>query len=756
VNSCRTPPAPARDRRALLAAAVLLVIPVAPFLGAAFKIDDPLYLELARHVAGRPLDPLGAATFWHERPARAFDDMYNPPLIAYVLWPAIALGGTEAAVHVLMLVLGVGAVLTLAEVARALGVPASLAPVVAASPVLAVCTLSAMTEVPFVLLSALCWQQAARGRPLAAGALAGVSALCKYAGVYNLLLFPLLTEGRPRRRTTAGVALGVAILASFGAWTASTHGEPHWTAASRPLGWSAARLWEAANSAVAALAIVTVPAVLGLLRVRTTQWTAGLGAGAVAAWSVGRELGPGPGAVAFVAFGSGVVVLLAAARATRTCWRECPFPAAAFWLFTAHAALFVYFGTARYLAPVLGPLVWLLARGGELREDASLRRRGASLGFAAALTLLLAWADSGAAEAWRKAAGSFPPGAGRAWHTGKWGFDSYARQNGSTPLAPRAELRAGDQVAEPVEVHTAGPWPAQSARLGGPRVVRIPSPAVRLMDRGVGAGFYSSAWGRLPFGFRLGAFEEVRLRSVPAWIDSLLAGGAEGPVGIDLGSELARHTLLDGWSAEESFDDGGVRRTFVWAVGRESALRVPLPGTAASVALRASPAARAVGLLEVEVGPDVRAEIDLRPGWRTYEVPLSGPVPRGPTTLVLRPAGHHVPSRFARERRELSVAVDWIGFGSMDGLNRGAWPASFGPDVPGVAVSRSRLRWAPATATLEGRVRALDGRAALSVGEDERVLAGPARGDVPFTVEVGPRAPVALTADEAILTLGAR
>ena len=76
-----------------LAAAGVLLLVTLPFVSTAYKIDDTLYLQAARHVLAHPLDPLGGESFWHERPATLFLDLYNPPLIAYLLAGPVALSG---------------------------------------------------------------------------------------------------------------------------------------------------------------------------------------------------------------------------------------------------------------------------------------------------------------------------------------------------------------------------------------------------------------------------------------------------------------------------------------------------------------------------------------------------------------------------------------------------------------------------------------------------------------------------------------
>jgi hypothetical protein len=351
-----------------------------------------------------------------------------------------------------------------------------------------------------------------------------------------------------------------------------------------------------------------------------------------------------------------------------------PFLRATFWVFAVYASVFVYFGTARYLLPALPPFLWLLVRGEALVANPSRARLLGSVAGSAILALLVLRADAGFAGAWREAARQLPP-AGRGFHTGRWGFFAYAAERGYRPLPPRERLRDGDVIAEP-RASTPSPVPAQAVLLVPRSVLHVPSPDLRVLDGTVGAGLYSSFWGVLPLGWRRGAFEEVALSAPDAEILSAVAQPVTDPVVLDMGSEQARHAELDGWSEPEAFTDGdGLRRTFVWGVGPESAVRVPLPAGLRHVRLRLSPAPAAVGPLRVQVGPDARGQVDLAPGWRTYELDLSGSVAGGLTDVVLVPSGYESPGALTAERRELSVALDAIGFGSDEGTeNRGCWP----------------------------------------------------------------------------------
>ena len=105
----------------------------------------------------------------------------------------------------------------------------------------------------------------------------------------------------------------------------------------------------------------------------------------------------------------------------------------------------------------------------------------------------------------------------------------------------------------------------------------------------------------------------------------------------------------------------------MWGIGPESALRLPLPAGLRRITLRASPAPAAVGRLRIQIGADAHGIVDLQPGWRSYDAALVGSVPGGLTDVVLIPSGHESPGLLGAERRELSVAVDVIGFNGAEG-----------------------------------------------------------------------------------------
>ena len=311
-----------------------------------------------------------------------------------------------------------------------------------------------------------------------------------------------------------------------------------------------------------------------------------------------------------------------------------------------------------------------------------------SVAVSSVLAVVFLRADTAEADLWRRAAHALPS-AGRGFHTGRWGFDWYASERGYRPLAPRERLREGDVIAEPSQIHTVPPTPAQAAVLAPRSVLHFPSPRLRLMDAMAGAGYYSSGWGRLPIGWRTEADERVAISAPDPDILAALENPVPGPVVVDMGTDDATHVQLDGWSAPEEFTaEDGTRHTFVWAVGSDAALRLPLPAGLHRVALRVSPSPGAVGPLRVLIGDRARAVVDLATGWRSYTAAVDGPVTGGVTDVVLQPAGHERPGLLASDRRELSIAVDVLVFGEGNDLqNRGRWPVRDDTGRPRLFVS---------------------------------------------------------------------
>jgi hypothetical protein len=104
---------------AVLLAAVLLL----PFAGKAFTIDDTVFMRQAEWVLTDPLHPSALTMVWSEvpRPMRLSQVMPTGPLMAWLLAPAAAAGGSEVVAHLVQILLLVVAIVEVASLALRMG-----------------------------------------------------------------------------------------------------------------------------------------------------------------------------------------------------------------------------------------------------------------------------------------------------------------------------------------------------------------------------------------------------------------------------------------------------------------------------------------------------------------------------------------------------------------------------------------------------------------------------------------------------------
>lgn len=178
------------------------------------------------------------------------------------------------------------------------------------------------------------------------------------------------------------------------------------------------------------------------------------------------------------------------------------------------SCLFLYYsGSVRYMLLVLPPVLLMWASRLE-RAIAGQQTALYVLWGAVILTLLysfpVAWADHLFAgqyrDAARELAGRYSAPGRQVWLAGEWGFRYYLERAGGEILLRNAtEAKPGDILIKP---YIASPWVtvydgSQHSRL----VEQVPMNGafpIRILDFSSRAGFYSTGWGILPFGWREG------------------------------------------------------------------------------------------------------------------------------------------------------------------------------------------------------------------------------------------------------------
>jgi hypothetical protein len=120
---------------------------------------------------------------------------------------------------------------------------------------------------------------------------------------------------------------------------------------------------------------------------------------------------------------------------------------------------------------------------------------------ALAVSLAVAWADTGFADTAKTAAAKIHASYGNSrvvWFQGHWGFQYYMEQLGATPIDVKtSQAAAGDIVVVPTTntnlFEMGRNWPVRS-------IFEIaPLNWLSTTNARIGAGFYADIWGPLPF-----------------------------------------------------------------------------------------------------------------------------------------------------------------------------------------------------------------------------------------------------------------
>ena len=165
---------------------------------------------------------------------------------------------------------------------------------------------------------------------------------------------------------------------------------------------------------------------------------------------------------------------------------------------------------ARSVLPLIPAAAILIVRRLETMHNAwtrSLKLQVAvGLIVSGVLSIWVAGADTRLANLAREAAqsvrGRTSNEVGTLWYEGHWGFQYYMEQMGALPVdAQDFRIRPGDFVAVPENNARFAGFPPD-ASFQKVAVLELPNPSgAALLNWQLGAGFYSSYWGPLPFAF---------------------------------------------------------------------------------------------------------------------------------------------------------------------------------------------------------------------------------------------------------------
>lgn len=524
------------------------ILCLAPFSGRAFHVDDTLFVRAARQIAQHPFNPYGFEVNWESVKAQMSEVTQNPPLASYyIALIARMLGWSERALHLGFILIAIALILGTYRLAqRFTRLPLLAALCTLLTPGILVSASSVMCDTMMLAMwiwAACFWIEGLEsGRVwflVVSSVLIAASALTKYFGASIVLLLLVYSIVRLRRIAICmlWLLLPFGVLLAYESWTASLYGHGLLEGAAKfAEAQRAARPGSLLGMAIVALSYAGGCSLLGLSFAPLTwsrkQVAAALLLSGIASIALARgclsidwlatssiDVGQygGEARRSLPWFGCGELMLFITAGifvlglAVRDWW-EAPTNESLFlglWILgTFFFAGFVNWTVnARSVLPLIPAVAILLARRVEAHPLVGERRFVLQvvmiLSFSALLSLWIAAADSDLANSGRTAAAivynkTHEKGASL-WFVGHWGFQYYMESLGANPLnAVDLQPHSGDFVVIP-ENNT------NSARILPKFIASQENVELPLRSRAttispeLGAGFYSSFWGPLPY-----------------------------------------------------------------------------------------------------------------------------------------------------------------------------------------------------------------------------------------------------------------
>ena len=515
-----------------LAVLALLV----PFLNKPFNMDDPLFIWSARQIHAHPANPYGFAVNWYGMAMPMWEVTKNPPLTCYYLAGVAALvGWSEFALHAAFLLPALAVIWGTHRLARQFcNQPMLAALTTLFMPVFLISSTTVMCDVLMLALwiwAVVLWLEGLQRDDYwqlsLAGLLVGLATLAKYFGfcLLPLLVTYSLMQKRELGRWVACLLIPILMLCVYqwAIWIFYGY-ELFSDAANYAVSFKTTTGESLAANGFTGLAFtggclaVTLFLAPWLWRVRRLAALAlGMTLAAAVFFNVGnyfdhyklldRPIQTGVEIqIVLWAVGGGCVLMLMAAELVN--WRDAHTWLLALWVLGTFlfAVFFNWTITGRSLLPIAPALGILLARRWERFAPG---RKSWSLGLVTGLAMsaALAWwatrADAQFAADVRKATDQVCARYNRTarplWFQGHWGFQYYMDKNGAAALDFNdAALLPGDYLA----------IPRNNSNVTLPNIKKVKTQAYLIIatsrwlttfDECLGAGFYTSNWGPLPF-----------------------------------------------------------------------------------------------------------------------------------------------------------------------------------------------------------------------------------------------------------------
>jgi 4-amino-4-deoxy-L-arabinose transferase-like glycosyltransferase len=527
------------SRRPQTALALLTLICLLPFSGKAFHADDPLFIRAAQQIVKHPLDPYGFRMVWFEYEQPMSRVTQNPPLASYYMAAVGSVAGwRERTLHLTFILPAVGAVLGTYRLARRFTrKPLLAAAATLLAPGFLVSATGVMCDVMMLALwlwAAIFWIQGldepGKSWSLAISSL--LIAACALTKYFAVSLIPLLLVYTLVRKRRLGswiffLLLPILVLGAYELWSRAVYGHGliaygiyyiqgrHMMDRDRIARLSAGLVGLAFAGGCTLPALTFVP----LLWNRIQFFAGGLLSALLTFSFFSGWINPGSiyldhnfvlnqwGWVNIQLFFylAGGISLLALAIADFAKRKDTASVLLLLWVAgTLYFSVVVNWTVnARSLLPLVPAVAILIAR----RLDRAQRPFASwaiavPLVLSGAVSVWVAYADASLANSARMAANYVHQQArdesGAVEFQGHWGLQYYMEEFGARPLEQgEAGSHPGDIIVIPVNNTNRFRLAEETTLI---KTVEIPLPLrVTTISPEVGAGFYSSVWGPLPF-----------------------------------------------------------------------------------------------------------------------------------------------------------------------------------------------------------------------------------------------------------------
>ena len=516
---------PLRCAAPALAIAALVLV---PFFDKAYTIDDPLFLRQAVQLLSDPLHPTAFEIVWSEsfEPQRLSTIMPSGPAMAYLLLPCVLAGAPEWLAHATELALFALALVATSALALRLGASQrtarAAALLLAATPAALALASTAMPDVPALAFGVVGierllafrderrWPQA-----LAASVALALAALARTHLLLLLVVAAVLLPGEPlsfRRWRELGLRPWTPLLAAPALFVAVAWLTRDPQAPATALAESVQRFMDSSQlvrnvTGFAAHWTLALPLALpcAALRWRALLRQPFLYVAALAWGLLLLQSEPRPGAPLAVAAATLSAAVLWDVIADALRRRDAAQLALGLWLLIALPIAIYTHLPSKYLVPSAPAAAILVARALESRTRGFAHTLlGATLVAGITLGVLVIRADAAFAELGRRAAAELiAPNVAAGWTVwfdGHWGFQWYAERAGARALtSTKPQPSHGDLIVSGVRSMGQKLEYFPQRKLRG--VLEDTAPGGRVMSKRLGAGFYSTRWGFLPWAY---------------------------------------------------------------------------------------------------------------------------------------------------------------------------------------------------------------------------------------------------------------